>query len=108
LLLSFTSPPPPPIYPRSLHDALPISNEPPSSLQRNVAPASPVNEKLGELTCEGFVGFALIVGAAGGVRSIVHLYSVAPLVPPFLDRKSTRLNSSHGSISYAVCCLKKK
>src|SRR5207245_8237588 len=25
-----------------------------------------------------------------------------------LDRKSTRLNSSHGSISYAVFCLKKK
>src|SRR5438128_8889433 len=30
--------------------------------------------------------------------------------PPALsaDRKSTRLNSSHGSISYAVFCLKKK
>src|SRR5207245_3480666 len=30
--------------------------------------------------------------------------------PPFReeDRKSTRLNSSHGSISYAVFCLKKK
>src|SRR5215470_37011 len=27
---------------------------------------------------------------------------------PMLDRKSTRLNSSHGSISYAVFCLKKK
>src|SRR5207245_9859223 len=27
---------------------------------------------------------------------------------PSLDRKSTRLNSSHGSISYAVFCLKKK
>src|SRR3989337_3114075 len=27
---------------------------------------------------------------------------------PALDRKSTRLNSSHGSISYAVFCLKKK
>src|SRR5699024_12625874 len=26
----------------------------------------------------------------------------------FLDRKSTRLNSSHVSISYAVFCLKKK
>src|SRR5207245_6338480 len=26
---------------------------------------------------------------------------------PCLDRKSTRLNSSHGSISYAVFCLKK-
>src|SRR5207245_10893527 len=25
-----------------------------------------------------------------------------------VDRKSTRLNSSHGSISYAVFCLKKK
>src|SRR5690625_6447214 len=25
-----------------------------------------------------------------------------------LDRKSTRLNSSHVAISYAVCCLKKK
>src|SRR2546422_3878819 len=28
--------------------------------------------------------------------------------PPRLDRKSTRLNSSHGYISYAVFCLKKK
>src|SRR5256885_6210393 len=28
--------------------------------------------------------------------------------PPFLDRKSTRLNSSHLVISYAVFCLKKK
>src|SRR5687768_18599502 len=29
-------------------------------------------------------------------------------VPIALDRKSTRLNSSHGYISYAVFCLKKK
>src|SRR5207245_9186047 len=29
-------------------------------------------------------------------------------VAVYLDRKSTRLNSSHGSISYAVFCLKKK
>src|SRR5438128_8478047 len=28
--------------------------------------------------------------------------------PSSSDRKSTRLNSSHGSISYAVFCLKKK
>src|SRR5690606_40991222 len=26
----------------------------------------------------------------------------------YLDRKSTRLNSSHVKISYAVCCLQKK
>src|SRR5574340_1427504 len=30
------------------------------------------------------------------------------LVITFLDRKSTRLNSSHQKISYAVFCLKKK
>src|SRR5438552_8621254 len=29
-------------------------------------------------------------------------------VPPLIDRKSTRLNSSHQIISYAVFCLKKK
>src|SRR2546421_9302667 len=31
-----------------------------------------------------------------------------PVVPPGVDRKSTRLNSSHDQISYAVFCLKKK
>src|SRR3712207_8331814 len=30
------------------------------------------------------------------------------LAPAGLDRKSTRLNSSHANISYAVFCLKKK
>src|SRR5438132_1319796 len=33
---------------------------------------------------------------------------VAPVYPLLLDRKSTRLNSSHTVISYAVFCLKKK
>src|SRR5687768_17706453 len=35
---------------------------------------------------------------------------VLPAFPlrPWTDRKSTRLNSSHGYISYAVFCLKKK
>src|SRR3712207_7676057 len=31
-----------------------------------------------------------------------------PATGPELDRKSTRLNSSHANISYAVFCLKKK
>src|SRR5207245_10231257 len=31
---------------------------------------------------------------------------VSPPTHRWLDRKSTRLNSSHGSISYAVFCLK--
>src|SRR2546422_2597819 len=40
------------------------------------------------------------------VAAVVLLLAVSPLVG--LDRKSTRLNSSHGYISYAVFCLKKK
>src|SRR3712207_8421188 len=47
--------------------------------------------------------------AGGGVvehplERLVHAQSLADL----LDRKSTRLNSSHANISYAVFCLKKK
>src|SRR3712207_8022317 len=44
----------------------------------------------------------------------VHLHGdakahwVEPLVSAAADRKSTRLNSSHANISYAVFCLKKK
>src|SRR2546422_4666748 len=34
--------------------------------------------------------------------------SLRQLGQSLLDRKSTRLNSSHGYISYAVFCLKKK
>src|SRR2546429_4052591 len=34
--------------------------------------------------------------------------SVARFATSLKDRKSTRLNSSHGYISYAVFCLKKK
>src|SRR3712207_8348002 len=54
----------------------------------------------GELVCTGDPGVpcADVTGAwaeqLGGLR-------------PQLDRKSTRLNSSHANISYAVFCLKK-
>src|SRR5258707_9497504 len=36
------------------------------------------------------------------------LESGLPVLPQKRDRKSTRLNSSHANISYAVFCLKKK
>src|SRR2546422_2237495 len=39
---------------------------------------------------------------------IVSLAASGTRVPAAADRKSTRLNSSHGYISYAVFCLKKK
>src|SRR5690606_41039948 len=37
-----------------------------------------------------------------------HQMGLATLDAPIGDRKSTRLNSSHVKISYAVFCLKKK
>src|SRR3712207_7398528 len=38
----------------------------------------------------------------------VELVDLLVLADEVLDRKSTRLNSSHANISYAVFCLKKK
>src|SRR3712207_8464271 len=49
--------------------------------------------------------------AAAGFRAIVaraHLRLQRWRRVKSLDRKSTRLNSSHANISYAVFCLKKK
>src|SRR2546430_8530922 len=39
---------------------------------------------------------------------MTHPPSFVPRLAPDPDRKSTRLNSSHSQISYAVFCLKKK
>src|SRR2546430_5544078 len=53
----------------------------------------------------------------GGVLLLIVVSAGLGVVPAFLlknvleaiaDRKSTRLNSSHSQISYAVFCLKKK
>src|SRR3712207_7261739 len=46
-------------------------------------------------------------GAGGEQRSAGARRRPGAAVPPE-DRKSTRLNSSHANISYAVFCLKKK
>src|SRR5215510_15603426 len=43
-----------------------------------------------------------------GPTGIHHLRQSQPSRPGRQDRKSTRLNSSHVAISYAVFCLKKK
>src|SRR2546422_5315600 len=51
----------------------------------------------------------LTVSLGMAVSPIIRLAALTSLlmnVPWYLDRKSTRLNSSHGYISYAVFCLK--
>src|SRR5271167_2537597 len=45
--------------------------------------------------------------AAECQRNVEVMWLLGRLQPPQQDRKSTRLNSSHVSISYAVFCLKK-
>src|SRR3712207_7201161 len=49
-----------------------------------------------------------IAGAAGGVKYVCGISEEEKLEFAKKDRKSTRLNSSHANISYAVFCLKKK
>src|SRR5690606_42100493 len=59
-------------------------------------------------TPEGaLIGYAVweLTPVEGGTEVAYHVYSEA-VIPA--DRKSTRLNSSHVKISYAVFCLKKK
>src|SRR3712207_8666596 len=73
------------IYTLSLHDALPISGI--SNLQR------PSRRRVSRRAKRR---------PAEGERH--HFYGRRDA----LDRKSTRLNSSHANISYAVLCLKKK
>src|SRR5690349_24014120 len=82
----------PDIYTLSLHDALPIS--PPAAVvfwakPRGVSPGS----------------LPWITGCCGSIPEISKGSSPARYSR---DRKSTRLNSSHVEISYAVFCLKKK
>src|SRR3712207_8466737 len=48
---------------------------------------------------------AFVVVAALAALTLVLIRAFVPATP---DRKSTRLNSSHANISYAVFCLKKK
>src|SRR5207245_6092923 len=47
-----------------------------------------------------------LMGMVGNIFN--HPNFLPPANDISVDRKSTRLNSSHGSISYAVFCLKKK
>src|SRR5690606_42060344 len=105
-ILFFPEPPTSGLYSLSLHDALPIC--------------------LSSMTCAG-IGASIykslpmpispwMGGIAGAVVGGLIDSFIQPARPAVAsvryfhcqDRKSTRLNSSHVKISYAVFCLKKK
>src|SRR5690606_40993571 len=94
---------PPAIYTLSLHDALPIS-----SLQE----VFPHQLQLLDLRQETFFRRrsqeALIVRIDEKQVLNPENFENIRLALSEADRKSTRLNSSHVKISYAVFCLKKK
>src|SRR5207245_7588194 len=104
-LLLFHDPPTTAIYALSLHDALPISfskqpdcffRGPRLLLRHHSGPGTVAKlpQRIQDLLAIQ-LGFAF--AEAGDAQELGQR-----------DRKSTRLNSSHGSISYAVFCLKKK
>src|SRR3712207_9164271 len=78
------------IYTLSLHDALPIS------VIRSVATHQPLQPFPSRTRTTPHSGWK------EGMNQVVTDSRTS------LDRKSTRLNSSHANISYAVFCLKKK
>src|SRR5688572_32826122 len=83
------------IYTLSLHDALPISRA-----ARAAGRGGPVHVRFTLLP-----GRPLPAVRRGRVRRHERRRAVGRAIA---DRKSTRLNSSHSQISYAVFCLKKK
>src|SRR5690625_7744951 len=82
---------PPDIYTLSLHDALPIYAE--TALNRTGKTEEIANIGVFLMSDESTYSTGAEFMVDGGL---------------LLDRKSTRLNSSHVAISYAVFCLKKK
>src|SRR3712207_8728759 len=74
------------IYTLSLHDALPI--------------LGPLGLHLADVVV-GLAQNGRVVSAGQAAVAVEHQQQR-------VDRKSTRLNSSHANISYAVFCLKKK
>src|SRR5207302_10192514 len=85
--------PPTELYTLSLHDALPIWSLDGAGPLRTVSPTLVVRRWRGRADPAS----ARALGRETGAGTVV-----------FGDRKSTRLNSSHVKISYAVFCLKKK
>src|SRR3712207_8441499 len=72
-------------------------------LRAKLVPAAAIGEM--QKAGAGFAGFATWLDMTPAHPDMFAIPDPASLIQ---DRKSTRLNSSHANISYAVFCLKKK
>src|SRR5205085_7745625 len=99
--LSFTHTATPTIYPLSLHDALPIfpGTSRLDAMPPNIPPRGGSHRRPTLLRFETAWTMDVCTRDTEDLRN-------SQSEPR--DRKSTRLNSSHSQISYAVFCLKKK
>src|SRR5206468_6846124 len=104
LLFFFTYTPTTEIYTLSLHDALPISSipSPLTVVKCTIAIRTPTQTYLSSSPANTA---SSIPRKSCWNRSLFRGIELAVFAG---DRKSTRLNSSHDQISYAVFCLKKK
>src|SRR2546427_7980879 len=98
-------PPRPPLFPstplsRSVHD---VGEQHRDLLALTLERAAGAEYLLGEMPRGGDVRPARRLGRRASAEPFA-----AGIAEPLADRKSTRLNSSHSQISYAVFCLEKK
>src|SRR5690606_41585141 len=87
----------------SLHDALPISGEKMARIT-----VDDCLEKIPNRFQLTLVAAYRARQLANGSEPLVNTHGLRDKATVLADRKSTRLNSSHVKISYAVFCLKKK
>src|SRR5207244_12958079 len=100
VLLFFPPAPPTCLCTLSLHDALPIS--------RSIALLLVLTGlRIGELLALRWKAVDLTAGTLRVIETVYDGHFDTPKTDR-RDRKSTRLNSSHQIISYAVFCLKKQ
>src|SRR5690606_39922099 len=96
------------LSPLSLHDALPICAG--LEICTDICPSAPYimvptgDLPIGNVLSAPFVGISIYDNR---VQVPISSFLIVVISGLLLDRKSTRLNSSHVKISYAVFCLKK-
>src|SRR5690606_39423691 len=94
---SFSAAAPTHLYPLSLHDALPIS-----------VAGQPTGAYSAFSIVDKEVVWSQVYHTEHPADTLERRVWQMLVRKPWVDRKSTRLNSSHVKISYAVFCLKKK